>query len=171
MGGPRHQALQNYCSQDILQIISHVSPMASGSRPHLRPSLPPSIFVHLGSSRLTSVLRLMDQISKPKNGVKDHFRATLKSFKLDEFYVLDIPLSSSVHSTVSPSNHMIQSIPFPSTLHSVLDSSPMGFLLPCLHDRHRHSPGLTQILMSKNRNGRVLPDNCLYSSLLVHPFS
>ncbi len=73
--------------------------------------LPPSIFVHIGSSRMTSVLRLMDQISKPTTGVKDHFRATLKSFELDESYVLDIPLSSSTHSTVSPSDLMIQSLP------------------------------------------------------------
>ena len=110
--------------------------------------LPPSIFIHLGSSRMTSVHRLMDQISKPTIGVKDHFRATLKSFELDESYVLDIPLSSSAHSSVSPSDHMIQTIPFPRTLRSVLDSSPMGLLLPCLQARHRHSPGLTRTLTS-----------------------
>jgi len=88
-------------------------------------SLLHSIFHHM-----TSVLRLMDQISKPTTGVKDHFRATLKAFEMDKSYVLDIPLSSSIHSTVSPSDQMIQSIPFPRTLRSVLKQSTHGYTTP-----------------------------------------
>ena len=95
----------------------------------------------------------MDQISRPTPGVKDHFKATLKSFELDESYVLDIPLSNSAHSTVSPSDHMIQTIPFPRTLRSVLEHSPMGHLLPRLQARHSHTPGLTRTL--KNLINRI----------------
>ena len=101
----------------------------------------------------------MDQISRPTIGVKDHFKVTLKAFEMDESYVLDIPFSNSAHSTVSPSDHMIQTIPFPRTLRSVLDNSPMGLLLPRLQARHSHSPGLTRTLTNLiNRIQLKYPD-------------